>query len=91
MIFIAYDPVGRTLEDVLSEGTYYSQGVSVFVLADDRDTVGKMMAEDFSLMAILKNHPELRDAKVVRHEDFFGESVFRVEMSNNEEEQKNGT
>ncbi len=82
MIFIGYDPVGRTLEEVMREGTVYTQGVCVFVLADEKDKVGKRVAEGFSLRTILKIHPELRNARVVKHNDFFGESVFRVRKEN---------
>ena len=78
MIFIGYNPIGMTLEQVMGEGSIYTQGVAVFVLTDEKDTVGKRVAEDFSLRTILKNNPELRNARVVSHNDFFGESVFRV-------------
>lgn len=78
MFFIGYDLVGRMLEEVTEEGAIYTQGVAVFVLSDNEDTIGKMVAEDFSLRTILNKHPELRTSRVVSHNNFFGESVFRV-------------
>jgi len=82
MIFLCYDPVGKTLEEVTREPTVYSQGVSVFVLQYENDTLGKRAADGFSLREILCRHPELKTALVVSHNDFFGESVFRVRKEN---------
>jgi len=82
MIFIGYDPVGITLKQVMSECSVYTHGVSVFVLSGEKDMIGKRVSTGFSLRTILKNHPELRDARVVLHDDFFGESVFRVRKEN---------
>ncbi len=82
MVFIGYDPSGKTLEEVLKDGNFsFYKGVAVFILKDEDDTIGDMTAEDISLRQILINRPELRTAVVASHNDFFGESVFRVRMA----------
>ena len=83
MIFIDYDPVGKTLNEVLNDGnSVFIYGISVFALQNDSDTTGMIEAQEFSLRKILRDHPELRTARVVSHNDFFGESVFRVRKEN---------
>lgn len=89
MYFIGFDPEGKTLEEVLTEGASYPKGVAVFLLDDEEDEVGKIVDEEFSLRTILKNHPELRTARVVQYNDFFGESVFRVRKESCHESKKN--
>lgn len=82
MVFIGYGPVGKTLEQVLDEGNIvFMSGIAIYVLKDENDGIGEIEAEEFSLRKILRDHPELRPAVVVSHNDFFGESVFRVRMA----------
>lgn len=83
--------IGKTLEQILIEERQSQQlpllfralrvnAVSVFVLQDENDTIGRRVAEEFSLGVILKEHVDLRQAVVVRYNDFFGEDVFRVRI-----------
>lgn len=58
--------------------------VSVFVLNGPDDSIGKQYAEEFSLHVILLKHPELRQAKVLLYNDYFGEDVFRVRLESTE-------
>jgi len=79
MIFIGYDPIGKTLKEIHDDGNaVFIHGISIFVLRNKKDTVGVLEAQEFSLRKILRDHPELRGAVVASHNDFFGESVFRV-------------
>ena len=83
MYFIGYDPVGHTLQEVLEDGnSIFHTGVAVHALSFEGDELGDPVAEDYSLRKILRDHPELRTARVVSHNDFFGESVFRVRKEN---------
>ena len=50
--------------------------VSVHVLDGADDELGMPYAEEFTLRQILRDHPELRQAKVEHYNDFFGEDVF---------------
>lgn len=54
--------------------------VSVHVLDGADDELGMPYAEEFTLRQILRDHPELRQAKVEHYNDFFGEDVFRVRI-----------
>ncbi len=82
VVFIGYDPVGKTLEKVLDEGNpVFIRGIAIYALKDENDNTGEIEAEEFSLRKILRDHPQLRTAVVVSHNDFFGESVFRVRMN----------
>lgn len=81
MVFIGYNPVGKTLRMVHDCGNViFISGIAVYVLKDENDSIGTLYAEEFSLRKILRDHPELRASVVVSHNDFFGESVFRVRM-----------
>lgn len=93
MLYIGYNPVGKTLEEILiddiesrKEITKHvgclpeAQGCSIFVLEDDDDEIGKKVAESYNLRSILMERVELRNTVVVKHNDFFGEDVFRVRM-----------
>lgn len=79
MYFIGYDPVGKTMQEVLDDGNdLFGNGVAVYALQTEDDTTGVIQSEDFSLRRILNDHPDLRTARVASHNDYFGESVFRV-------------
>ena len=65
---------------LMASGLLRVEPVSVFVLGEPGDTVGKQYAEEFSLRIILMKHPELRQAKVLLYNDYFGEDVFRVKI-----------
>lgn len=82
MIYIGYNPVGKTLEQILVECGRKSncQGVAIFLLGSDQVPAGRKVAEDFSLFSILKENAWLRGAVVEAHNDFFGEDVFRVRV-----------
>ncbi len=85
MIFIGYNPIGKTLEKVLNDGNaVFISGIAIHALKDENDSIGEPYAEEFSLRKILRDHPELRAAIVVSHNDFFGESVFRVRIPKSE-------
>lgn len=63
------------------------KGVSVFIKqpGDPEHAPGKHFAEDFSLRQILQDHPELRQAKIVNYNPFYGMSVFRVVLPDSTE------
>ena len=75
--------IGKTLQEILDTNFFVARGfsgVSVFVKQPDEplDKPGKRCAEDLNLGAVLKTHEEWRQAKVVDHNTFCGESGFRV-------------
>ena len=74
-----YDPIGKTLADIHKECGASAHGYSVFVLEDNKDTIGKRLDEDFSVGLILKKHPQYANCKVKYENDFYGTTVLRVE------------
>lgn len=71
--------IGKQLQDIARDVTCGAmKGICVFVLANENDTTGKRVAEEFDLRWILKDHPELRTRTVKLVNDFYGEYVFRV-------------
>ena len=80
-----YDPIGKTLAEIHKECGSRSHGYSVFVLEDNKDTIGKRLDEDFSVGLILEKHPQYANCKVKRENDFYGTTVLRVEKGGVEE------
>ena len=73
-----YDPVGKTLAEVAKDCGVNMSGYAVFVLQDDKDTIGKPLDEDISIGLILRKHPEYKDYEVICENDFYGQVVLRV-------------
>lgn len=85
MVFMDYNPIGKTLRQVhMDVGSVFSvSGVNVFLLGEkdnDIHSPGKLVETDFSLLSILRKHPEYAEAKVCNYNDYYGESVFRVRL-----------
>ena len=73
-----YNPIGKTLAEIHKDRKDKAHGFAVFVLEDEKDTIGKRLDEDFSIGLILKKHPEYANYKVKYENDFYGEIVLRV-------------
>lgn len=73
---------GKTLHELVNMIPFNTQGISVFLKQrdDPNDAPGTHAADDFSVRGILKSHPELANAKVVNHSDFYGMTVLRVAL-----------
>lgn len=76
---INYNCIGKTLSEIAKETPIsFSGGYSVFLLQDETDTTGKEIDMSYSVMAILKKHPEIANYKVKLENDFYGMTVLRV-------------
>lgn len=74
-----YDPIGKTLVQIARDiPEHYRDAFSVFILQDENDTTGKEVETSYSVMSILRKHPEIADFKVKLENDFFGTTVLRV-------------
>ena len=71
--------IGKTLEEIASDvGTALQQGIAVFELQDEKDTIGLCVDEDFTINLILQKHPRL-STKIIKHVNYFYDMyVFRV-------------
>lgn len=74
-----YDPIGKTLAEIHKECGARGHGYAVFVLEDNKDTIGKQLDEDFSVGLILRKHPQYANYKVKYENDYYGTTVLRVE------------
>lgn len=83
-MMLFYDPIGKTLDEIHKECGSRAHGYSVFVLEDNKDTIGKQLDEDFSVGLILKKHPQYANYKVKYENDFYGTTVLRVEKGGKE-------
>lgn len=70
--------IGKTLKELSKNSNFNINGICIFELESEEDMNGKMIAEDFSLKYILIKHPELKNKKVVKFNDYFGETIYRV-------------
>lgn len=75
---ISYSSIGKTLSEIQKDCGYNPNGYAVFLLFDENDNRGKLIAEDFSIGDILHEFPEYAELKVKLENDFYGETVFRV-------------
>ena len=74
-----YNCIGKTLSEIAKETPIsFRGGYSVFLLQDETDTTGKEIDISYSIMAILKKHPEIANYKVKFENDFYGTMVLRV-------------
>lgn len=73
-----YDPIGKTLTEIHEDCGARAHGYVVFVLEDEKDTIGKILDEDFSIGLILQKHPEYADYRVKYENDSYGKAVLRV-------------
>lgn len=73
--------IGRTLDELAQVTGFNYKGWAVFLLANQEDTVGQRIDEDFTLRSLLQRHPELDPACLVEFaHDFYGQIVLRVIM-----------
>lgn len=77
-MFIGYNPVGETLDNVAKSVNWNTEGYCVMILNDGIERYGKRIDEDISLNLILQRHPKYRDYVVKYYDDFFGEDVLRI-------------
>lgn len=75
--------VGKTLNDVAASDFLVARGfagVSVFVKnpGDASERPGRKYANGMNLRSILRTHDELNTARIVDHNMYYGEHVFRV-------------
>lgn len=53
-------------------------GYRIFILDGKKDDTGRLAASGYELRQILWAHPELKRCRVVKVEDYFGETILRV-------------
>lgn len=70
--------IGKKLKDIAPTMDFNKFGVTVFLLENNKDTIGKRVANDYSLSLILMKDKALNDKKIIQAYDFYGESIFRV-------------
>jgi hypothetical protein len=73
-----YNPIGKTLLEVHKDCGMNFKGYSVFVLQDEKDTIGVNLGEEISIGLILRKHPQYANYKVKYENDFFGTTVLRI-------------
>ena len=76
--------VGMTLAEIGEEQRRYKSrncidDCAVMVLQDEKDSLGELLSEDFSIGWILSKYPEYANCKVKYTNDFNGITVLRVE------------
>ncbi|MEE1504553.1 MAG: hypothetical protein UGF89_09965, partial [Acutalibacteraceae bacterium] len=65
--------IGKTLEILAKElPADFHHGYSVYLLKNEKDDTGVLIDDSFSVSSILRNHPELSDAKVKLVNDYYG-------------------
>lgn len=67
-----------TLGWAARECGFRRQGYRVYMLRNQADTDGQLIAHDYELSRILRDHPELRRCRVAKQEDYYGITIFRV-------------
>lgn len=70
--------VGNLLKSLAKCSGIHRGGYRVFLLDGKDDDTGKLIAADFSVRGILRQHPELSGAKVKYAKDYCGEIILRV-------------
>lgn len=71
--------IGKTLKTLAKELLAdFHHGYSVYLLENEKDDTGILVDDSYSITSILRNHPELSDAKVKLVNDYYGTTVFRV-------------
>lgn len=82
MMFIGYDPIGKTLQQVAIETEPCVNGYSVFVLQGFDDPIGEELCCSWSVGEIIRKFPDVANCKVKFTNDFFGMMVLRVTKEN---------
>lgn len=70
--------IGRTLKEVIPDLDFSYKEVVVFLLQSENDRTGRRVAEDYSLKLLLTRFPNLSDKKIVRINDYYNQTIFRV-------------
>lgn len=73
--------VGKTIDDLASNRNVFNKPVRVFVLDGDSDDVGKPLTPEFIISHFLYKHPFLKGMVVKSAEDYYGETILRVGIS----------
>lgn len=71
---------GKTLREIADLQYWFSQGVSLYLLQDENDDVGKEVGMEKTVGMLIKQFPYLEHCKVKYENDFYGIQVLRVEL-----------
>lgn len=69
---------GKTLGYAARTPGLYAKSYRVYLLRDESDRYGAMIAEDFDLKRILRSRKGLNRSRIVSSEDYYGIRIFRV-------------
>ena len=69
---------GKTLGYAARTPGYYAKSYRVYLLRDDGDRYGTMIAEDYDLQRIIRSRKGLNRSRIVSCEDYYSIRVFRV-------------
>lgn len=69
---------GKTLGYAARTPGTYAKSYRVYLLCDESDRDGVMLAEEYDLKRIIQTHPGLNRSRIVSCEEYFGIRIFRV-------------
>ena len=75
-----YNFKGKTIKEIADGQYWFSQGISVYILKNDEDESGDLLATELSMTTILKQYPHIADCKVLMENDFYGMKVVRISL-----------
>ena len=77
-MILGFDPKGKTLSELAEKLAFSHSGYAIYVLNNDGNPLGNELCTGYDLGSMLKKHPEARNCKVEKYNNFFGMTVFRV-------------
>ncbi len=69
---------GKTLGYAARTPSLCAKRYRVYLLRDEGDRYGAMIAEDYDLQRIIRSHKGLNRSRIVDCEDYYGIRIFRV-------------
>lgn len=72
------DMVGKTLLGISRVESFRLKGWRVYLEPSVEHPAGRKVAEEYDLKRIIKDHPELRRARVSSAEDYYGITILRM-------------
>ena len=70
--------IGKTVLEVALKSDINPKGYVVFLLSDNRDTVGKRIGCYTHLRQLVSQHPALKFCEIKESYDYFGQTIMRI-------------